>query len=125
MARWTLYDATVPETYEFPINPSEGGTPGISKRIETQVAAAPDGTTILFEGRDEPGRLNLSGTILDQAHLDALTAWSLKRHQVRITDDLGRQYWVYITRFNPTRNRRAHHPWHHSYQMELVVVDVP
>lgn len=121
--KWVFYDPIVPESYTFSVNPNEGGTPGRTKKIGQQATAAPDGKTLLFEGRDEVQTIDISGTILTQAQLDAFTAWSDKRHQVRVTDDLGRQYWVYITTFSATRNRRASHPWHHSYQMSMLILD--
>lgn len=125
MARWQLYDPTVPETYVFPVNPNEGGTPNRAKRIDTQVPAAPDGKVLLWEGRDEPQKIDIKGVILEQAQLDAFNLWFNKRHQVRLTDDLGRQYWVYMTTFNATRNRRVSHPWHHSYDMSFTILDNP
>lgn len=123
VVRWTFFDPTVPETYTFPMNPTEGGTPDRTKSLQAQATAAPDGKLILFEGREEPRRIELSGTLLEQAQLDAFTTWYEKRHQIRVTDDLGRQYWVYITGFSATRNRRVHHPWHHSYKMQLTILD--
>lgn len=122
VVKWTFFDPTVPETYTFAINPNTGGTPNRTKRINFESPAASDGSMILFEGREEPRRVEISGVILNQAQLDTFQAWYDKRHQIRLTDDLGRQYWVYITSFSATRNRRAHHPWHHSYQMQLTVI---
>ena len=124
VVKWTFFDPTVPETYTFAVNPNEGGTPERAKTVTFQATAAPDGKMLLFEGREEPRRISISGVILDQAQLNTFETWYGKRHQIRLTDDLGRQYWVYMTRFSATRNRRRSHPWHHSYNMELTIVDV-
>jgi hypothetical protein len=123
VVRWKFFDPIDDETYVFPVNPNEGGTGDRTKNISQQATAAPEGKTLLFEGRDSPETINLSGVVLEQAQLDAFNTWFDKRHQIRVTDDLGRQYWAYMTRFSATRNRRRSHPWHHSYTMELLVVD--
>lgn len=124
VVRWTFYDPTVPETYTFPINPNDGGTPGIAKNITTEVTAAPDGSAIIFEGRPSPQTVTFDGTILDQSHLENLITWFSKEHQVRLTDDLGRQYWVYLTSFTPKRVRAATRPWKHTYSAEATILDV-
>lgn len=124
VVRWTLHDPTVPETYTFHVNPNAGGTPGITKNLTTEVTAAPDGSAIIFEGRPEPQTLSFSGVILEQAHLDALMTWFQKEHQLRLTDDLGRQYWVYLKSFTPTRERARSHAWKHTYTAEATILDV-
>jgi hypothetical protein len=124
VVRWTLTDPTVPETYTFPMNPNEGGTPGITKKITSSVTAAADGQALVFEGRPDPQKFTFSGSILDESHLESLIYWFQKEHQLQLTDDLGRQYWVYLTSFTPTRQRRASHPWRHTYQAEATILDV-
>jgi hypothetical protein len=126
MAKWSFYDPTDDTTYVFPVNPNEGGTPGRTKKLEYQATAAPDGVTLIFEGRDEARQIQVSGVLLDQGQLEALDAWvNDRRHQIRLTDDLGRQFWIYLTNFEATRNRRQSHPWHHSYRLGYVILDNP
>lgn len=124
VVKWTLYDPTVPETYTFPYNPNEGGTPGVSKKITTEVTAAADGSAIIFEGRPDPQKISFSGSILDQQQLDDLMVWFQKERQLLLTDDLGRQYWVYLTSFSATRERWRSHPWKHKYSAEATILDV-
>lgn len=123
VVKWTFYDATTASTYTFAINPNEGGTPLRRKTISYQNTAAPDGKTLIFEGRDEPRKISFSGTLLEQAQLDAFETWFEKRHQVRVTDDLGREYWIYITSFEPKRARARSHPWKHTYTCEATILD--
>lgn len=125
VVKWTFFDPTVPETYVFEVNPSEGGTPSREKNIDQQATAAPNGRTLLFEGRDTVSQIDISGTILSQSQYTTFETWFNKRHQIRLTDDLGRQFWVYITSFSATRNRRVSHPWHHSYNMSMLILDNP
>lgn len=125
VVRWRFYDPLVPETYIFDINPNEGGTPAFKKNVAYQNTAAPNGRTLMFEGRDEYQTFSFSGTILIEAHYNAFLYWWQKRHQIHVTDDLGRQFWIYITTFDPKRVRAAHHPWKHTYTCEATVVDWP
>lgn len=122
--RWVLYDPIVPESYELHINPNEGGTPPRTKAITSRSTASPQGKTIVFEGMDEPRTFEVSGVIRDQAHLEELDRWANKRHQIRLTDDLGRQFWIYITNFVPRRQRRATVPWYHTYTLSYIEVDI-
>lgn len=123
--RWTLYDPLELVTYTFAINPKGGGTPPRKKRVGYQNTSAPDGKTIVFEGQDEPRTISCEGTILDQAMLDALVEWFDKRYQVLLTDDLGREMWVYITSFEPKRVRNAERRWKHEYTLQATIVDWP
>lgn len=122
---WRFYDPTVPEEWELQVNPNDGGTPANKKTITYQNTSAPDGLTLMFEGRDEVEQLAFSGVLLHQEQLQLFQTWFKKRHQVRLTDDLGRVFWVYITSFEPKRVRSRSHPWKHQYQATATVLDWP
>ena len=122
MARWTFTDLTNSQTFSFPVNPSEGGTPERAKSISYENTAGPDGRTLIYEGRSAPLKLSWSGTILEQAHLQALEEWFDKRHQIQLTDDIGRQFMIYITDFKAERVRSALYPWKHRYSMSATVL---
>ncbi len=124
VVRWTFFDPISSLEYEFAINPNEGGSISRSKSLTYQASAAADGSTIIMEGRDAPPTTSFSGVLLEQAQLEAFDLWYEKRHQVLLTDDLGRQYWIYITRFDPKRQRARSHPWKHSYSVDYVILDV-
>lgn len=123
VVRWTFYDAAESETYEFEVNPREGGTPSYRKNIVYQNTLAPGGRTLIFEGADEPMKLSWAGVILTQEHHETFVDWYYKRHQILLTDDLSRQYTVYISAYEPKRERSALHPWKHSYTMEATILD--
>jgi hypothetical protein len=123
VVRWTFYDPVDLETYTLHLNPREGGNPQHRKRINYQNTSAPGGMTLIFEGQDEVRELTWDGVILEQAHYDALYAWWDKRRQILLTDDLGRQYWIYIISFEPKRVRAAHHPNKHEYSMKALILD--
>lgn len=123
VVRWTLYDPVELLTYTFHLNPNDGGSPQFAKRINFQNTSAPGGLTLIFEGQDEVQEISWEGTILEQAHYDALRSWWAKRRQLLLTDDLGRQFWVYLQTFAPKRVRAATRPWKHTYSMKAVILD--
>lgn len=125
MARvgWILYDPVDSETYNFPINPNDGGSPSYKKNMVYENTAAPDGKVLMFEGRDDPKQTSFSGILLTEGQYNSFVTWFQKRHQVAITDDLGRTFSIYITSFDPKRKRSAIHPWKHEYTCEYTIID--
>lgn len=125
VVRWIFYDPGTSETYVFAINPSSGGSPGYKKNFTFANTAAPDGKTLVFEGRDEVQNLEFDGVIFEQVELDAFVLWWQKRNQITITDDLGRIFSIIIQEFTPKRERAVHHPWKHSYSCKAIIVNWP
>lgn len=125
MARvaWVFTDLVTNETYNLPVNPNEGGSPSYRKSITYQNTAAPDGKVLMFEGRDDPKQSSFSGVLLTEGQYNAFVEWFEKRHQIQITDDLGRTFTCYITSFDPKRRRSALHPWKHDYTCEYTIID--
>jgi len=125
MARvaWEFTDLVTNDTYSLPVNPNDGGSPSFRKNISYQVTAAPDGKVLMFEGRDEPMQSQFSGVILTEEQYEAFVEWYSKRHQIKIKDDLGREFVCYITSFDPKRKRSALHPWKHDYTCEYTIID--
>lgn len=121
---WNFTDPYTFETVDFEVNPNEGGTPDRKKTLQTQATAAPDGKTILIEGRDQPLSGSFSGTLLTQTQLDMFTTWFDKRHPITMTDDLGREFTIYITEYTTRRQRAVHYPYKHTYTVSYVIVDV-
>lgn len=123
VVRWTLYDPVEIVTYTFGLNPNDGGSPQAKKRVNYQNTSAPDGMTLIYEGQDEVMQIPWSGTLLTQAEYEALWEWWDKRRQLLLTDDLGRQFWIYIQTFEPRRVRAATAPWKHTYSVTAVILD--
>ncbi len=122
--RWKFYDAIGNIEITLPINPKEGGSPSYKKNIQTQATTAPNGNTIIFEGQDEVKTYEWSGVILEQSHYQLLVTWFEKRRQIRITDDLNRVIWVYITEFTPKRQMSYQYPWKHEYSLRALKLDI-
>jgi hypothetical protein len=125
VVRWVFEDPNTLDTYEFAINPSEGGSPSYDKTISYQATSAPDGKLVSFEGRDQPQTIEFSGVLFTEAEYNAFVEWWDKRYQVQVTDDLGRSFYIQINSFTPTRKRAIQHPWKHDYTVTATVVDWP
>lgn len=121
--RWIFTDQATNDTWTFEINPNTDGSPQLKKQVSFQSTAASDGTLILFEGRDQPTTMSFGGTILTQTQYNQLIRWFGKRHQVLLTDDLGRQTTIYITGFLPKRKYSRAYPWRHEYTVDALVIN--
>lgn len=124
MARipWTFYDPVVDETYSLPVNPNEGGEADLTKNVIRKATTAPGGRTIIMEGNRDPATFSFSGTILSEAQFEAFNEWFEKSRIILITDDLGREWQVYLTQFRSRRRISHQYPWRHEYDAEAVVV---
>ena len=127
--RWRIYDPVTLEDVELPLNPSEARLPAVKKAITTSKTSAPtgEGRIIVTEGIDEPLTLGFTGVMLTLEHYEFLFDLAYnKRYQVRLTDDWGRVWWIYITSLEPTRGKhRPSHPFFQRYTMDALVLDWP
>lgn len=117
---WVFQQLHDPDIYEFAVNPLTARMPGVQKTFAKQKTAS--GKEVIFQGRDLVKTMAFSGTILTEEHLEVMDVWFSKEKQVSITDDLGQQYWVYLTSFNASRNYSSQFPWRHEYSAEATVL---
>ncbi len=123
VVRWTLWDPVLGTTLQFPINPAESYLPQREKEMTTEQTTA--GLLVAFEGQETPSEFKFSGTFLDQASYDFMVTWFDKRYQLRLTDDLGNQFWVYLKSFLPQRKRSSNYSWAFTYEGIAVIMDIP
>lgn len=125
VTRWVFNDyrnqGPTPYTYTFAINPNEGGSPSIQKNLTILSNVGPTRSAILQEGQNSAPEMTFSGTILTQAHFEAMEFWYDKRVALEITDDLGRMFRGIFSRWEPSRSRRAFNPWFHTYSAAFTV----
>lgn len=121
MARWNFQDNVISQSYNFDVNPNRGGTPSFQKNLS--YSSTPAGSSIVFEGRDKPRTFTVSGTLREEAQLIALQTWFDKEYQVKITDDLGREFWIYITNLQFERAQTRRWPFRHTFTINYVEVD--
>lgn len=125
VVRWTFFDPIGPVTYTFPLNPSEGGLQGRKKNVSFEPTVGSGGRNLAFEGAEEPQRFSFSGVILSEAQYDDFNTWYEKRHQIQLSDDLSRQWWVYIDGLETPRRRSVNYAWSHRYTITAVELDWP
>jgi hypothetical protein len=123
--KWTLWDPVLGTTLTFPINPAEGFLPEREKTFTMEHTTAPNGKFIAFEGPETSIAFNFSGTFLEESSYDFMISWFNKKYQLRLTDDLGNEYWVYLKKFSPKRRRSSNYTWAFTYDAEAVVINWP
>ncbi len=124
VVRWTLSDPVTSATYVFHINPASGGAPQYKKTTGHQSTTAPGGNVLRWEGADEPQVLSIQGTILEEAHYQAMVTWWQKRYPVVLTDHIGRSMTIYITEFLPETAWVGTHPFRHKFTMSYTVLSM-
>lgn len=124
VVKWEFFDSVVSETYTFEVNPNAGGAPKYEKNIQYTATTAPDGKTLIMEGANKPLDLEWSGTIITETQYNAYVTWFQKKRQIQLTDDLLRQFMIYIVSFTPTRVRSSNF-WKHTYTVTATVLDWP
>lgn len=117
---WVFQQLHDPDVYEFAINPLNARMPSVQRIYTKQKTSS--GRDVVFQGRDPAQTMGFSGTILTEEHLEIMDVWFSKEKQISITDDLGQQYWVYLTSFNASRNYSSQFPWRHEYSAEATVL---
>jgi hypothetical protein len=118
---WQIYDSVTTISYSFDIDPDSFTIKSQQKAINTTATSA--GQRQLSEGRSVPPVLSWSGTIMTESDLNKWREIASIRHQVRLTDDLGKIYWIYITSFRPNRQLKRYVPWFHTYSVEATILD--
>lgn len=123
VVRWTFSDPVTLEVYEFELNPSEATEPQYEKAMTYEKTAGQNGQVLAYEGRREPQRLTWKGAILDNDEHEVFKEWFEKNYQIDVTDDLGQEFRVYITKYAPERKRAVMHPYKRMYSIEALVID--
>lgn len=125
MARipWILTDPTEAESYEFQVNPKEGGAPSYAKNLTTKstTAPGPNAALLAFEGADNPTGFDASGTLLTQQQFEDLKRWYQKRVLLTLEDDLGQVYTIYLQTLDFKRAPKRSHPWRHTFSFTSVM----
>jgi hypothetical protein len=109
------------DRYVMAINPNDGGAISVQKNIMMSQTVGPNRVNILQEGTSQAPLLTFSGVILTQDQLEAMERWYDRRVFIKLTDDLGRQYFGVFSKWAPKRIRRASNFWFHTYEAEFTV----
>ncbi len=117
--RWQFYDPVELEVWTVPINPSKVSEPSLKKNVAQQSTLA--GPPMIVGGGRPIPEFKFEGTTLTNDHHLAFVRWWEKGNKVRITDDFGNQWWVYITEYTPERVRSHRHE-KRTFTMTCMVV---
>lgn len=120
---WTLTDNSTgtPEVMTFDINPNSFDPPGRQATIVQEQVTAPNGQTLLFQGRDQTRTASLSGVVATQAFYETLNTWKDKWYPLVLTDDQGNSWNVVIQEWTWTRLRRTNN-WRYDYSAKVIVL---
>ncbi len=123
MAAWTITDNSTgsPVVMTFDINPVTFDPPGRNTNIVVSLTTAPNGQTLLFQGRDNPGELSFTGAVLTQSFYNKLDAEKDKNYPLVLTDDQGNTWNIVFRSWRWTRLRRTNN-WRFDYQTTAIVV---
>lgn len=134
MARnaWKFYDPDTLEEYTWPVNPnSDSGSHSLNKSLNYNVSAAfyqnaagshHIADLINVQSVDQTP-FSYDGNVYDVDQLNALDYWSNKDHAVYLTDDLGRTFVVYVSKFTYSRVRSRQFPYKHSYNISGIILE--
>lgn len=123
--KWVFTDyfqkGPTPYAYTWEVNPNDGGSPEIAKNMTILQNVGPNRINLVMEGQSSVPTLSFSGVILTQTHYETLELWFDRRVMIRLTDDLGRNFYGVFSKFSPKRSRRASNVWYHTYDAEFTV----
>lgn len=126
MARtaWKLTDNSTgsPVELELDINPNAFDPPGRAATVVAEQSTAPNGQTLLYQGRDQVRRASFSGVVTTQSFYDTLNTWKDKHYPLTLTDDLGNSWTILIEDWTWTRLRRAINPHRYDYTAKVIVL---
>lgn len=120
--RWVFHDPVANQSYTVAMNPLDQSGPTRTKTIGYSTSAGPGFTALIYEGRENPPEMTMSGTILTKDHYLAFESWYARRVPITITDDLSRVFTVYLKSFSPKRVRSAQYPWKHTFDLVAIVM---
>lgn len=123
VVRWKFFDPILDQEFVFTFNPSEVSLPSYEKNITSRQTTASDGKAILFESQANVLEIGFNGVLFEESDYDWFLTWFNKKYQVKLTDDLGNEFWCYLTSFSSDRRRSFHHDWCMDYKAKAVIVD--
>lgn len=123
VTRWTLYDPKTDTTLTLEMNPKQVvGLDGVSKAFGYIQPNAEDGIPIFYGKGRRPNEITATGSVISLAGLDQMIEWADKTTQLKLTTDLGRQYWVYFDTFTPTRTNVVNRQYKASFDLHGYTV---
>lgn len=129
---WHFYDPHTTEEYFWPVNPNtDSGSHAQNKSTNYIVSAG------FYENSSNEHNIaelinvqsvdqsvfSYDGNVYTLDQLNALDYWSSKDHELELTDDLGRTFLIYVTKFSYSRVRSRQFPYKHSYNISGIILE--
>lgn len=121
VVRWTLEDEFTNDTVTLIFNPAEADLPSIEKKVTFAESLA--GRAYAMEGAPSLGTMTFKGVTLSEAQNTQMVAIARHQRVVKLTDDLGNSWRVWVTKYTRSRVRAATRPWKMKYDMQVVVIE--
>ncbi len=120
---WVLTDNSTGSAVEltFDINPNSFEPPGRNSNIVQELTTAPNGQTILHQGRDKSRTAVLSGAVTTQSFYNSLDTWKDKDYPLVLTDDQGNSWNILIRDWRWDRLRRTNN-WRYNYEATVLIL---
>ncbi len=99
--KWTFTDEVEGTTSVFTLNPESASID--RGGLQSSQISTTNGRRIIQKGRRNPDAMVINGTTFQEDEFVAFAQIASKMYQVKLTDDLGREFWVFITGYSPER----------------------
>lgn len=120
MSQWTMTDLVTSATYTFSFNPNRMDPVMNPKALESLPHLTSPRT---WKSRTAPREWTFSGTCRgQQTHLDLLD-WFTRKHELQITDHLGRTFKILPKEIEFRERRSRHEPWKFDYTVRGLLTE--
>lgn len=119
---FTPVDVDSYSVVELEINPVTASSPLQEKSIEFSAKAGPFGESVIRDGGNLPATAQCAGTVLTQGQFENVEYLIQADTDWVLTDDLGRNFQIYITGIDMKRTFSSTLPYRHDFTIDYVVV---
>lgn len=125
--KWVFEDVygtgPAPHAYTWTVNPNDGGSPTIEKNMNILMNVGPNRKSLVQEGQSSVPMIEFAGVIITQEQYEAMEMWFDRRILIKLTDDLGRQFFGIFSKWAPKRVRKAGNFWYHTYDASFHIME--
>jgi hypothetical protein len=120
MKMWTFTDLITSDVYTFPINPNKMDRLFATKQLATYPSSVGALTT---RAAPEPYEWTFGGNCRGKDMHDALLEWTGRKHELRVSDHLAREFTILPIVFDPADRRSHREPWRFTYTIRSLMTD--
>jgi hypothetical protein len=117
---WDLTDLVTSATYTFRTNPNKMDRLFSDKQITTYPSS--DGP-LTIRTPPAPYEWSFGGNCRGKAMHDEFLDWFSRKHELRVSDHLSREFTILPILFSPTERRSHSEPWRFEYTVRSLMTD--